>query len=337
MTARTHQHLLSVAPMMDVTDRHFRFLMRFITKHTLLYTPMITAQALFYGYAERLIDYNQEEHPLALQVGGSDTKQLAHAAQEAEKLGYHEINLNVGCPSDRVQSGKMGACLMAEPELVASCIKAMQDACSLPVTVKHRIGIDEQDRYEDMHAFVDCVAKTGCTNFIIHARKAWLKGLSPKENRTKPPIRHEEVHRLKQDFPHLHIVINGEIKELHQAKTQLKHVDGVMIGRAAYENMFIFSEADEQFFGAEKSNVSREEVVEKSLQYLETEMKKSTKPKSVLTHLSSLYQGQTGAKAWRRSLSSISNTSSFKEISKILRPQEEKADDNQLEMKAEFR
>ncbi|PJA19908.1 MAG: tRNA dihydrouridine(20/20a) synthase DusA, partial [Deltaproteobacteria bacterium CG_4_10_14_0_2_um_filter_43_8] len=286
--------------------------------------PMITAQALFYGYAERLIDYSAEEHPLALQVGGSDTKQLAHAAKEAEKLGYREVNLNVGCPSDRVQSGKMGACLMAEPELVAECVKAMQDACSLPITVKHRIGIDEQDAYLDMHAFVDCVSKTGCTDFIVHARKAWLKGLSPKENRTKPPIRHEDVHKLKQDFPHLHIVINGEIRKLDQAKTQLEHVDGVMIGRAAYEDMFIFAEADELFFGAEKSKVSREEVVEKSLHYLEAEMKKGVKPKSVLGHLSSLYQGQTGAKAWRRSLSSISNSHSFKEICSILRSKEPK-------------
>ncbi|MEL7332566.1 MAG: tRNA dihydrouridine(20/20a) synthase DusA, partial [Cyanobacteria bacterium J06560_2] len=244
---------LSIAPMMDRTDRHYRYFMRQITRRTLLYTEMVTSMAIHYGDLERLLGFTAIETPLVLQVGGDDPTLLAECARRAAEFGYSEINLNVGCPSDRVQSGNFGACLMAQPEKVADCIAAMMAAADLPVSVKHRIGIDELDRYEDMAHFVTVVSATGCQRFSVHARKAWLQGLSPKDNRTVPPLRYDDVHRLKRDFPHLQIEINGGFEALTDVKDQLQWVDGVMIGRAAYDNPYLFATADQEIFGESES------------------------------------------------------------------------------------
>ena len=242
---------LAVAPMLDWTDRHFRWFVRRITRHTLLYTEMVTTGALLHGGdRERFLGFDDDEHPVALQLGGADPHELAICARLGAERGYDEINLNVGCPSDRVQHGRFGACLMAEPALVADCVKAMRDAIDVPVTVKHRIGIDERDSYEALCAFVDTVAAAGCDAFVVHARKAWLSGLSPRENRSVPPLRYDVVHRLKRDFPGLTIVLNGGIESLDAAQAQLAYVDGAMIGRAAYHDPWVLAEADEQIFGA---------------------------------------------------------------------------------------
>jgi len=241
---------LAVAPMLDWTDRHFRWLVRRITRRTLLYTEMVTTGALLHGGdRERFLGFDEDEHPVALQLGGADPRELAACARLGAERGYDEINLNVGCPSDRVQSGRFGACLMAEPALVADCVKAMRDAIDVPVTVKHRIGIDERDSYHALCDFVGTVAAAGCDAFVVHARKAWLSGLSPKENRSVPPLRYDVVHRLKRDFPGLTIVLNGGIESLDAAQAQLAHVDGVMLGRAAYHDPWVLAEADEQIFG----------------------------------------------------------------------------------------
>jgi tRNA-dihydrouridine synthase A len=296
---------LSVAPMMDWTDRHQRVFMRGLTKETLLYTEMVVAPAIIFGKdgPGRFLDFNEIEHPIALQLGGSDPAQLAQCSKIAEEWGYDEVNLNCGCPSDRVSAGRFGACLMAEPDLVADCIKAMQDACDLPVTVKHRIGIDDLDSYDLLCTFIDKVAQTGCETFIIHARKAWLKGLSPKQNREVPPLRHDIVHEIKKDFPHLEIILNGGIQTLEEAASHLDKVDGVMIGRAAYETPYIMANADQLIFGSDAPIVDRFSALEQFMPYVEKQVANDVYVRHMAKHLFGLFQGLRGAKAWRRSLS----------------------------------
>jgi tRNA-dihydrouridine synthase A len=294
---------LSIAPMLDWTDRYYRYFARLITKHTLLYTEMITTGALLHGDRDRFLKFDPSEHPVSLQLGGSNPSDLAQCARMAEEEGYDEVNLNVGCPSDKVQSGSFGACLMLEPELVAECIDAMQQAVAIPVTVKHRIGIDQDESYETLHYFVDSVAKTGCSTFIVHARNAWLQGLSPKENREIPPLRYETVHRLKKDFPELEIIINGGIKSLETAKEQLNYLDGVMIGREAYQNPWMLSQADRQIFGDNHPIPSRHQIIEQLTPFVQEEYKKGTPISRITRHILGLFQGQPRAKSWRRYIS----------------------------------
>ncbi|WP_346290010.1 tRNA dihydrouridine(20/20a) synthase DusA [Sphaerothrix gracilis] len=293
---------LSIAPMMDRTDRHFRYFMRQITRHTLLYTEMVTSNAIIHGDRERLLGFSPEEKPLALQLGGDTPVDLAACARIAAEMGYDEVNLNVGCPSDRVKNGNFGACLMAQPQRVADCVAAMRAAVSIPVTVKHRIGIDQRDRYEDMAHFVSVVAQAGCDRFTVHARKAWLQGLSPKENRTVPPLRYADVHRLKREFPHLFIEINGGFKTLAEAKAQLGAVDAVMIGRAAYDDPYLFAEADRLIFGQSTSIPTRQAIAESMLPYIETWIAKGYKLNKITRHMLQLFLGQPGSRLWRRYL-----------------------------------
>lgn len=293
---------LSVAPMMDRTDRHFRYFMRQITRRTLLYTEMVTSAAILHGDRDHLLGFSPEERPLALQVGGDQPSDLAKCARIAEEMGYDEINLNVGCPSDRVQNGNFGACLMAQPQQVADCVAAMIAATRLPITVKHRIGIDDLDRYEDMANFVETVAAAGCQRFTVHARKAWLQGLSPKENRDVPPLRYEDVHRLKQEFPHLFIEINGGIKTLDQVQAQLQQVDAVMVGRAAYDNPYLFASCDRLIYGEETLPRTRHDIAEAMLPYIEEWSAKGLKLNKITRHMLQLFLGQPGSRAWRRYL-----------------------------------
>jgi tRNA-dihydrouridine synthase A len=294
---------LSVAPMMDWTDRNCRFFHRQLSRHTLLYTEMLTTGAVLHGDRERLLGFSPAEHPVALQLGGSEPAQLAEAARIGEQWGYDEINLNCGCPSDRVQSGRFGACLMAEPVLVARLVGAMREAVRIPVTVKSRIAIDEMEEWPTLERFVREISGAGCTRFIVHARKAWLQGLSPKENRDVPPLRYELVHRLKAEFPHLDISINGGIRSLDVAAEQLRHVDGVMIGRAAYENPYLLAEADRRFFGSQEPAPERHAVVEAMLPYMEERLKQGAPLSAITRHMLGLFQGLPGARAWRRHLS----------------------------------
>ncbi|WP_256435645.1 tRNA dihydrouridine(20/20a) synthase DusA [Aliikangiella sp. G2MR2-5] len=294
---------VSVAPMMEWTDRHDRYFLRQISRHTLLYTEMVTTGAILHGDAERFLRFHPEEHPLAAQLGGSDPIALAESARICSEYGYDEINLNVGCPSDRVQSGKIGACLMAEPRLVAECVKAMKESVSLPVTLKHRIGIDDLDSYQFLTDFVGINAEAGCNTFIVHARKAILSGLSPKQNREIPPLDYPRVYQLKKDFPHLEIIINGGITTLEQAKSHLSNVDGVMIGREAYHNPFILADVDHLFYQSESSKQTRYEVVEKLRPYIEQELASGTRLQHISRHLLGLFHGQPRGKRWRRYLS----------------------------------
>ncbi|MDS4025895.1 MAG: tRNA dihydrouridine(20/20a) synthase DusA [Candidatus Contendobacter sp.] len=294
---------VAVAPMLDWTDRHCRYFLRLLSRHTLLYTEMVTTGAALHGDRERLLAHDPAEHPLALQLGGSDPAELARCARIAADFGYDEVNLNVGCPSDRVQSGRFGACLMAEPDLVADCVTAMRAAVVLPVTVKTRIGIDDRDSYAELVDFVDRVANGGCEVFIIHARKAWLSGLSPKENREIPPLRHDVVYRLKRDFPSLTIILNGGLTALDQIADSLQQVDGVMIGRAAYENPYLLADVDRRFFGSSAPPPSRQQVIRALLPYVETQLQRGTPLHCVTRHVLGLFQGIPGARAWRRYLS----------------------------------
>lgn len=294
---------LSVAPMMDRTDRFCRYFLRLVSRHTLLYTEMVTTQAIEHGDVERLLGFDPEERPLALQLGGDDPAALARCAALAERLGYDEVNLNVGCPSDRVQQGRFGACLMADPGRVAEGVAAMREAAALPVTVKHRIGIDELDRYEDMLAFVDRVAAAGCDRFSVHARKAWLSGLSPKENREIPPLRYADVYRLKAERPQLELEINGGILTLDAAAAHLQQVDAVMIGRAAIDDPYLFAEADRRFFGAADEIPSRRQIVAAWLPYLERWLARGQKLQTLVRHSHGLFSGQRGARVWRRAVS----------------------------------
>ena len=295
---------LSVAPMMDCTDRHFRYLVRLVTRHTLLYTEMVTSAALVHGGRDRLLDFAEEEHPIALQLGGSDPAELGRCARLAAGRGFDEINLNVGCPSDRVRSGRFGACLMAEPDVVARCVDAMISASRLPVTVKTRIGIDDRDRYEDLTGFVGAVAAAGCRTVIIHARKAWLSGLSPKENREIPPLRYDVVYRLKEDFPALEVIVNGGIVSLDEAMAHSERVDGAMMGREAYRNPFVLAQADRRVFGAAAAPPpDRIEVVHSMLAYAHRELARGTRLHHVTRHMLGLFHATNGARRWRRHLS----------------------------------
>jgi tRNA-dihydrouridine synthase A len=289
--------------MLDWTDRYCRYFLRQISRHTLLYTEMITTGALLHQDPARFLDYHPDEHPLALQLGGSEPEQLAACTRLATQWGYDEINLNVGCPSDRVQSGRFGACLMAEPDLVADCIAAMAEATPRPVTVKHRIGIDDMESYDQLSSFVATVAAAGCPVFVVHARKAWLQGLSPKQNREVPPLQYDLVHRLKRDFPQLEIVINGGFKTLAQVQAQLAHVDGVMIGREAYHNPWILAEADARIFGAGTPVPDRREVVRRMRQFAAQQHAAGVPLHRITRHMLGLFQGRPGARAWRRHLS----------------------------------
>lgn len=303
MLAAVTNNPLSVAPMMDRTDRHFRYLMRQISKHTLLYTEMVTTPAVIHGDRNKLLGFSEIEKPLVLQLGGDNPTELAECSRIAQDYGYDAVNLNVGCPSSRVQSGNFGACLMAQPELVARAITAMQKAVNIPVTVKHRIGIDDRDRYEDMQKFVKIVADAGCTNFTVHARKAWLQGLSPKENRDVPPLRYEDVYRLKQEFPQLFIEINGGIVTLEQIKSQLQQVDAVMIGRAAYDNPYLFATVDRDIYQQISTIPTRHQIVEAMLPYIDTCLSQGIRLNSVTRHMLQLFAKQPGARRWKRYLS----------------------------------
>ena len=302
-TAIGLSHRFCVAPMMDWTDRHDRVFLRQLSEHTLLYTEMVTSAALKHGDAQYLLQHSQDEHPVALQLGGSNPVELAEAAVLAEQAGYDEINLNVGCPSDRVQSGAFGACLMAEPELVAKCVSNMMTSVSLPVTVKCRIGIDDRDSQAELEDFIGTVADAGCGTFIVHARKAILSGLSPKENREIPPLKYNSVFAVKQAFPDLSIIINGGIKTLHDAEALLKKTDGVMLGREAYQNPFILNEVDAVFFGAATNAQTRTEGLQKFIPYIEEELERGTPLHNMTRHILGLYKGQKGGKKFRRHLS----------------------------------
>lgn len=293
----------SVAPMLDWTDRHCRYFHRLLSGQTLLYTEMITTGAILFGKGNYLA-YSQQEQPVALQLGGSDPQALAECAKRAEELGYNEINLNAGCPSDRVQNGRFGACLMAEPELVADCVKAMKSAVSIPVTVKTRIGIDDSDSYEFLQRFIQIVSEQGgCDNFTLHARKAWLSGLSPKENREIPPLDYPRVYQVKQDFPHLTVSINGGIKTLDEAKAHLMHVDGVMMGREAYQNPGILAEVDRELFGTRTDAPDVVSVIEAMYPYIEHELSQGTYLGHITRHMLGIFQGIPGARQFRRHLS----------------------------------
>jgi tRNA-dihydrouridine synthase A len=288
--------------MLDWTDRHCRFFHRFLTKRTRLYTEMVSTGALLHGDVPRHLDYNPEEHPVALQLGGSEPEELAACARLAERWGYDEVNLNCGCPSERVQRGAFGACLMAEPALVADCVRAMGDATSLPVTVKHRIGIDRQESYDFVRDFVGTVAERGgCRVFIVHARSAWLKGLSPKENREVPPLRYDTVYRLKRDFPDLTFVVNGGIEDDAQIAAQLQHVDGVMLGRLAYHRPWAMTAWDERFFGAPPFALDRDAVEHRMVEYMTARVTARGEPWSrAARHMITLRHGEPGARHWRQ-------------------------------------
>jgi len=293
---------LSVAPMMDWTDRHCRYFHRLLVPSALLYTEMVTTGAIIHGDADRFLAYNPEEHPLALQLGGSDPAGLVACAQIAEERGYDEVNLNVGCPSDRVQKGRFGACLMLEPELVKDCLSAMIEAVGIPVTIKTRLGVDDHYSYEFMRDFVGLVAESGCSVFIMHARKAVLAGLSPKQNRDIPPLHHDWVYRLKQEMPGLEIVINGGIDSVQAAQAHLEQVDGVMLGRAAYRTPWVLAECQEVLFDR-KSHTDRDVIIEQMTEYIERQVNKGTAVKHITRHVLGLFQGLPGAKAWRRYIS----------------------------------
>jgi len=303
MSPNESDRRLSVAPMMEWTDRHCRVFLRAITKRTLLYTEMVHTGAILRGDAGRHLGHDPVEHPLALQLGGSDPADLAAAARMGRDYGYDEINLNVGCPSERVSAGRFGACLMAEPELVADCVAAMAEAVDIPVTVKSRIGIDDRDSYEELAAFVETVSARGCRTFIIHARKAWLSGLSPKQNREVPPLRYEVVRRIKADFPELEIILNGGVDSLTAAEEHLSALDGVMIGRVAYNDPWILGDADARIFAGQAGPESRHAVIDSLLPYIEAQCGAGVPLQRMTRHMIGLFNGLPGARAWRRHLS----------------------------------
>lgn len=298
-----NNHRFSIAPMMDWSDHNCRYFWRLLTKQALLYTEMVTTGALIHGDRKRFLHFNREEHPVALQLGGSDPKDLARCARWAQEWGYDEVNINCGCPSDRVQSGMFGACLMGKPNLVADCVKAMMDSCDIPVTVKHRIGIDHMESYEQLLAFIEPVAAAGCSVFIVHARKAWLQGLSPKENREIPPLNYPWVYQLKKDFPHLTIVVNGGIQTIEECQTHLDHVDGVMLGREAYQNPWMLAQVDEALFGMDSPLKSRDDVIAELLPFAEQHLAQGGQLNHITRHILGLYQGIPGARKFRRHLS----------------------------------
>ena len=292
---------LSVAPMMDWTDRHCRYFHRLLAPHARLYTEMVTSAALVHGDRQRLLGFDDAEHPVALQLGGSDPQELAQAARIGADFGYDEINLNVGCPSNRVQSGRFGACLMHEPALVADCFTSMREAVTIPVTIKCRLGVDDQDEYADLQHFIETVAARGCGIFIVHARKAWLKGLSPKENREVPPLNYQRVYQLKRDFPALTILINGGIQSLAEVQTHLVHTDGVMLGRTAYHEPYRLAELEHALFGTPLPD--RMALIRQMREYTERHLAEGGKLNHISRHLLGLFQGLPGARGWRRHLS----------------------------------
>ena len=294
---------VSVAPMMDWTDRHCRFFYRLLSKNAQLYTEMITAKAILNGDKNRLLDFNAGENPLTLQLGGSDPKEMAKCALIAQEWGYDEVNINVGCPSDRVLSGSFGACLMKEPDLVASCVESMIDKCDIPVTVKSRIGIDDMESYYQLADFIKRIHNKGCQHFIIHARKAWLQGLSPKENRTIPPLNYPWVYQLKRDFPQLIITINGGIESCDEVKGHLDQVDGVMLGRSVYHNPFLLRDIEASIFGNDKNLLDREQILKKYMTYISQQIKVGVPIRSMTRHILGLYHGESNAKLFRRMLS----------------------------------
>ena len=309
MTAKTQlsAHSFSIAPMMDWTDRHCRVFHRQLTRHALLYTEMVTAQAIRHGDRDRLLGFDAVEQPVALQLGGSDPTMLAESARIGEDYGYCEINLNVGCPSDRVQEGRFGACLMAEPQLVADCIAAMQDAVKIPVTVKCRIGIDDQDETVGLDQFVEAVALTGCKTFIIHARKAWLKGLSPKENREIPPLNYLRVHQLKAKFPHLKIILNGGLQSPEHALGEMRELDGAMLGRAAYHTPWLLADVDRRFFETSNPLQNRTDAVTSMFPYIEQQLSQGQWLSKITRHMLGLFHGQPGGRLWRQIISEQSH------------------------------
>jgi tRNA-dihydrouridine synthase A len=294
---------VSVAPMMDWTDRHCRYFHRLLSKHTWLYTEMVTTGALLHGDVPRHLAFSDEEHPVALQLGGSEPGDLARCATLAQEWGYDEVNLNCGCPSERVQQGAFGACLMAEPALVADCVKAMRDVVSIPVTVKHRIGIDDVSEYGFVRDFVGTIADAGCEVFIVHARNAILKGLSPKENREIPPLRYDVAYQLKRDFPSLEILINGGIETYEQAQLHLEHVDGVMFGRQAYHDPWILAQVDGLFYGEAPSMFTRADIEAQMVEYAARQLASGRHLGGITRHMLGLHKGAAGARGWRRTLS----------------------------------
>ena len=288
--------------MMAHTDRHFRYLLRLLSGRSMLYTEMLTTGALLHGNTEKYARFNEAEHPVGIQLGGSDPGELARCAKIAAGYGYDEINLNVGCPSERVRAGRFGACLMAEPGLVAECVRAMAEATDLPVTVKTRTGIDDRDDYEHLQRFVSTVSQSGCSTFIIHARKAWLQGLSPRQNRSVPPLQYDTVYRLKQDFPQLEIIINGGITSLDETHGHLRHVDGVMLGRAVCNNPYLLAGVDKYLFGVNNITNSRMETLKNYMRYMEKEMAGGENLYAMARHILGLFHGQRGARAYRRHL-----------------------------------
>ena len=294
---------LSIAPMMDHTDRHFRYFMRLLSKHAVLYTEMITTGALIHGDRKRFLAFNPVEHPLAIQLGGSNPTDLAECAYIAECEGYDEVNLNIGCPSDRVQNGQFGACLMSDAELVAESVSTIQSKIKIPVTIKTRIGINDMDSYAFLENFISTVSQAGCHVFIIHARKAILSGLSPKENREIPPLHYDRVYKIKQDFPSLSITINGGFTDANLIQAQLEHVDGVMIGRAAYQNPYILVDTERLIFNKDIRAPTREDILHQFMDYADTQMKQGVNLNSMTRHIIGLYQGQPGARKYRRLLS----------------------------------
>lgn len=294
---------VSVAPMMDWTDRHCRWFHRQLSKRLELYTEMVVADAVIHGPRDRLLGFDESEHPVILQIGGSDPEKLSEASKIGEDYGYDGLNINIGCPSDRVQSGRFGACLMAEPELVAECFSAMQNAVKIPVTVKCRLGIDEQTCEETLPEFLETVSKAGCDNFIIHARKAWLQGLSPKENRDVPPLDYDLVKEMKVRFPNLKIELNGGLKDIESSLQETTQLDGFMLGRAAYHTPWILSEIDSRVFGDRSSDFDRSDIVSRLVGYLHSIEEQDRSAKALLRHVMGLYSGQVGARLWRRALS----------------------------------
>jgi tRNA-dihydrouridine synthase A len=294
---------VSVAPMMDWTDRHCRSFHRMLSRRTWLYTEMVTTGALIHGDVARHLAFTADEAPVALQLGGSEPADLAHSAKLGEQWGYDEINLNCGCPSERVQRGAFGACLMNEPQLVADCVKAMRDVVSVPVTVKHRIGVDAVEGYGFVRDFVGTIADAGCNMFIVHARNAILKGLSPKENREIPPLKYDYAYQLKRDFPHLEIILNGGVKTLDEVETHLQHLDGVMLGREAYHNPYVLADVDARIYGSTKAAPTREQAEAKLIEYCAAELARGTYLGNITRHALGLYRGEAGARGWRRVLS----------------------------------
>ncbi|MFD1215522.1 tRNA dihydrouridine(20/20a) synthase DusA [Microbulbifer celer] len=306
-SARAVNHRFCTAPLMDWSDRHCRYLWRLLSKHALLYTEMVTTGAIIHGDRESHLDFNLEEQPVALQLGGSDPDELARCAEIAEQWGYSELNLNCGCPSDRVQRGRFGACLMEEPDLVAECLGAMKSAVSIPVTVKHRIGIDDMEDYAGLTRFVEAQAQAGIETFIVHARKAWLNGLSPKENREVPPLKYDMVYQLKRDYPELEIVLNGGINTIEACREHLRQLDGVMLGRAAYQNPTLLAEVDSALFDGEPGPTPAE-VIAGMLPYIERELSRGQRLNHITRHMMGLFQGVPGARRFRRHLSENAHT-----------------------------